>query len=279
MRRKPRGRHECVAYLGERVAEALAHAHYNGIVHGDIKPSNILLSGNGEPLLMDFNLSGDAGQSILARGGTMPYMPPEQLQSVLLNDSDGRRYDARSDIYSLGIVLYEALTGRSPFPLEDSPSDFEQLAELLLARQRQGCVPLRSIDQTVSASLAQAIEQCLEFRPDDRPSSAAELQSLFERESRIVKRARRHVGRHAGAYGFVGLAIIILLAASVIYVANLPPRQVRRFQEAIALQEAGELKAAEAKLSQALAIEPTYTDAKFSYARTALLQKDIRRAQ
>ncbi len=102
-----------VARIGARVAEALGAAHAIGIVHRDVKPHNVMIRSDGRITLLDFGVARGAGidmHTVTATGvivGTPEYMPPEQFQ--------GYRVDARSDVYSLGIVLYELLCGAVPF--------------------------------------------------------------------------------------------------------------------------------------------------------------------
>ena len=84
-------------------------------MHRDIKPSNVLLAWSGRPMLLDFNLSTDAGVRSQRVGGTLAYMAPELIEALAINrDAQARQFDPRADLYSLGALLYELLTGRLP---------------------------------------------------------------------------------------------------------------------------------------------------------------------
>src|SRR5205807_1392074 len=102
---------QSVLWIASRLADGLAHAHERGILHRDLKPANILLTDEGQPMLLDFNLSADTklGTSPEAAmiGGTLIYMSPEHIEAFR---GGQRPVDARSDIYSLGLILYELLT-------------------------------------------------------------------------------------------------------------------------------------------------------------------------
>jgi serine/threonine protein kinase len=113
------------ACIVARLAEGLHHAHQRGILHRDIKPSNILLSAEGQPLLLDFNLAqgGEDDPAHATIGGTVAYMVPEHFRALVgRTPALIRRVDNRSDIYSLGMVLAEMLTGRRPFDQSGSYS-------------------------------------------------------------------------------------------------------------------------------------------------------------
>jgi serine/threonine protein kinase len=108
------------------VAEALHHAHKQGLVHRDIKPGNILLDKGGKPFVVDFGLAlreQDVGKGP-RYAGTPAYMSPEQARG------EGHRVDGRSDIFSLGIVFYELLTGRRPFKAESQEDLLDQIASM-----------------------------------------------------------------------------------------------------------------------------------------------------
>src|SRR5262245_44882909 len=104
---------DAVVWLGARLADGLAHAHERGVLHRDVKPENVLLADDGQPMLLDFNLADDAATELnLAQlGGTLLYMAPEHLEVFC---GGVKPVDARSDLYSLGLVLYELLTNRHP---------------------------------------------------------------------------------------------------------------------------------------------------------------------
>ena len=103
-----------VVRLAAQIADALAFLHKEGVCHRDLKPSNVLLSSDGQALLLDFNLSADARAARPRIGGTIPYMAPEQLRA-LVDDSDDSAMDERVDLYALGVILYELLTGKNPY--------------------------------------------------------------------------------------------------------------------------------------------------------------------
>src|SRR5262249_42005114 len=113
---------QAVRWPAAPVADGRAHAHERGILHRALKPANILVGDDGEPLLLDFNLAADTklrGHASAALvGGTLPYMAPEHLEAFR---TGGRGLDARSDLYSLGVILCELLTGRHPFPIQSGP--------------------------------------------------------------------------------------------------------------------------------------------------------------
>ncbi len=219
---------DAVRWVGMQLADALAHIHERGICHLDLKPSNVLLSPQGTPMLLDFNLSSSMRRDPQRQGGTLPYMSPEQLQ-LLLKRGTADAVQANSDLFSLGVILYQLATGEHPFgpiPLQGAT---EELAAQLLDRQHAGFKPVRSLNQDIDPAFAQWIERCLAFDPAERAKSAAELASALRQQLKPIARTRRWIGRNPKKV-LVGVAIflaMILTAAAA--VASRPSASERHY--------------------------------------------------
>ncbi len=215
---------QAILWLAARVADGLAHAHERGIVHRDLKPANILLGDDGEPLLLDFNLAADTKlrchASAAMIGGTLPYMAPEHLEA--LKDGVGTA-DARSDVYSLGMILFELLTGRHPFPVHTGP-----VCDILpqMISERFGSAPplLRPWNERVSPAAESIVRHCLHPEPAGRYRSARHLQEdlLRQLEDLPLKHApepslRERLGKWARRHRrLTSMTTLVLLAAGVL---------------------------------------------------------------
>jgi serine/threonine protein kinase len=201
-----------VCWIGARLAEALAHAHARGVLHRDIKPANILLTRYGRPLLADFNMARDLwARDRDGLGGTLAYMAPEHLDAFHPNAGvAAEAVDERSDVYSLGVVLFELLTGRLPFLATPGA---EGLAGMAAERHRG--VSLQGLDK-VPESLRRVLSRCLAPQPEQRYQTAAELAAALEgcRELHRVRRglpAGGPLARAAVRHPFATMAILALL--------------------------------------------------------------------
>jgi serine/threonine protein kinase len=166
-----------IAWWGARLAEALQHAHERGILHLDVKPSNILLTDDGLPMLLDFNLAREPwterrGAAAERVGGTLAYMAPEHLEALLKGHAKG--LDHRADIYSLALVLQEALDS-SPGPGRDDMTAVEGGLRRLLEARRSGPPRPRDGGRPIPPALRAVLGKCLSPDPSERHGSAAEL--------------------------------------------------------------------------------------------------------
>ncbi len=161
---------EEAAIIALQVARALDYAHFRGIIHRDIKPANIMLSKQGEVKLMDFGIARDDKLSDLTETGTglgtPSYMSPEQIL--------GDKLDFRSDVFSVGIVLYQMVTGQKPF-IEDESRTVMQKIRL------DRFTPPRKINPKVPRQLERIMTRCMEKMPSSRyPSTQALIDDLIE---------------------------------------------------------------------------------------------------
>lgn len=168
----------------ERIAEALHAVHQAGMLHRDVKPSNIMIGPAAKPVLLDFGLARDehAGDQLTRSGvevGTWSYMSPEQISP------QGRALDRRTDVYSLGLVLYECVTGRRAF---EGGSEHELKTRIL----KDMPAPVRRLRPSVSKELAVVIDKAIAKNRDDRyPTAAALAEDLRRIRGRQPITARR----------------------------------------------------------------------------------------
>jgi serine/threonine-protein kinase len=140
--------------LSRQICAGLAAAHERGVVHRDFKPANVMLDGTGKVRIADFGLAGLTGEAL--RAGTPAYMAPEQIAGGVVT--------AQSDIYALGLVLYEVFTGQRAF-------EGKNITELLRKREA-GAVPPSVLVRDLDAAVDRAVLRCLEGDPANRPASA-----------------------------------------------------------------------------------------------------------
>ncbi|MBL7064196.1 MAG: protein kinase [Anaerolineae bacterium] len=155
---------EKVGHIVGALADALDHAHLQGVVHRDLKPSNVLITASGRPVLTDFGIARMVDATIVTESGgtlgTPAYMSPEQGR--------GEPGDARSDIYALGILLYQLCTGRVPF-------DADTPYAIILKHITAPLPPPRSVRPDLPEAVERVILKALAKAPDDRFQSAGEL--------------------------------------------------------------------------------------------------------
>ena len=174
------------------VSTAVGFAHQRGLIHRDLKPANIMLSAAGQPILMDFGVVKIVGgQQHTATGvvvGTPMYVAPELIR--------GRQPDARSDIYSLGVMLFEMLAGRPPFNADSAMA-------LMVKHVNEPVPDIRAIQPDISPAVARIVERALAKDPNERFQSANEFANALR--SAHLERAARGAAA-TGAWGAGGRA-------------------------------------------------------------------------
>jgi serine/threonine protein kinase/tetratricopeptide (TPR) repeat protein len=204
-----------VCWIGACLADALHYAHERGLVHLDLKPSNVLLAADGQPMLLDFHLAREpvrAGETSSPWfGGTSGYMSPEQqdaLRALREGKPVARPVDERSDVYSLGLLLYEALAGRQFLESGDART-------------------LRRHNPQVSVGLADVIAKCLSGDPAQRYGDAAALAGDLRRHltdrplagvrnRSLAERWRKWRRRRPHAAALMGMMLAVLTAAGAV---------------------------------------------------------------
>lgn len=165
---------EVVDSISQDITMALDHAHKRGLVHRDVKPSNIMLDETGKAYLTDFGIAVAVGEDRLTRTGmavgTVHYMSPEQIARP-------REIDHRTDVYSFGCVLYEMLTGRPPFISAEGDTEFT----IMNGHLTQAPPPLQSLNPAVPASLEPVVQKCLAKDPAARFATCEELGRALRR--------------------------------------------------------------------------------------------------
>jgi serine/threonine protein kinase/Tfp pilus assembly protein PilF len=229
---------QAAVWIAARLAEALEHAHDRGLLHRDVKPSNILIAGDGTPMLLDFNLSTDIfrestpAEARAMLGGTLPYMSPEHLDAFNpIGTTSAKEIDGRSDIYAIGLILFEMITGSPPFEEPPASLPLVEIVTMMTYQRRMILPSARAINPKVSWSLESVLWKCLEPNPDRRYRLAGELAEDLRRllddrplrhapelsvRERVAKWIRRHPGaRSTTTLGMVSAGLILGLGIMI----------------------------------------------------------------
>jgi tetratricopeptide (TPR) repeat protein len=239
--------------LGEKLllvadlADAVQHAHHRGIIHRDLKPANILVTESGEPKILDFGIARAAHGHLIATVqtvagevlGTVSYMSPEQIAG----DMSG--LDTRSDVYALGVILYEVIAGRPPYEL-----DRKSLAEAARVIHEVEPTRLRTVSRDVPADVETIVAKALAKEKERRYSSAGDLADdirRFLRDEPISARppsaayqVRKFARRHKAIVAGVAACAIILVVgvAATLWQANVARTRAREAELEKAKSEA-----------------------------------------
>ena len=258
-----------VIHLAAQLADALAHSHGRGIYHRDLKPSNVLMTPEGRPLLLDFNLSIDSRLAAWKVGGTLPYMAPEELANLCRQDVESHvpRYDPRSDVFSLGVIVYELLTGKLPFGAIPKNCPLDEAARRLRRQQADGPRPIGEFNGQADRRLTRLVESCLAFEPERRPDTAEQLAAALRRELSVARRGRRWIGNHRGLVLALGATLLSLVLATALFFALRPPYSTRQLRLGLSHIKGGDYAGAVDYLSNSIRANPASSEALFARGR------------
>jgi eukaryotic-like serine/threonine-protein kinase len=277
---------DAVLWIAARLADGLAHAHERGILHCDLKPQNVLLSDDGQPMLLDFNVAMDTRSSVNQAshfGGTVPYMAPEHIAAIIasqqsastpLNKEATTRVhgaasetphstpiDCRSDLYSLGVILFQILTNHDPHDLATSGPP-ETLTKLLEVRRRLPEKPSHW-NPSISPAVDSIVLKLLAPDPANRYACAADLREDLERQ--LANRPLAHapntsIGELARKWRRrnprVAMAVSVIVAGLMLF--GIPSIAVAVRQDQIAKRQR-ELQSAEAQMHRMATLDKVHT--------------------
>ena len=271
---------DAILTIIRQVADGLRFAHGERIVHCDLKPANVLISDDGCPQLIDFGIAYDKANLAVEQfrvGGTRPYMSPEQLTSVA---SEHLEYDERSDLYGVGVILYELVTGELPFEpnFVSTPAAIESDC---MNRFKPPQSP-RSLNPNVPLAVEAIIAKCLSPAVANRYQSAKELHEDVDRQlARRPLRFAQNPSKRELAFKWATRNRLLLVAASLAIVigsaaAGLSYRDARRAEQSMLLEAMAAAEPFTADLREAgfyfgaADTDPAYRDRAWESARRAL---------
>jgi serine/threonine protein kinase len=260
-----------IRLIGAQIADALDYLHSRDICHRDMKPSNVLLTPEGTPMLLDFNLSTEFQADDMPFGGTLPYMAPEILTAIgtVERPAASTAEGAKADLYSLGIILYQLLTGLHPLGELPLKLKTRELRDLLLERQRARLTPACEVNPQVDRALSELIQRCLAFAPAQRPRSAGEVAEALK-PGRAPAEATTKLGQ--GRRRLLAAVALCGILASLLFLANSyrPLTLEQQLAASQASYERGNYHDAIAQCDRALLLDPESATAYFLRARARL---------
>lgn len=232
------------ASIVHQIADGLGYAHQRGILHGDLKPANVLINDDGEAVLLDFHLGRATNDNLGGLiGGTLPYVSPEQLNAF---DEPDEHVGPEADVYSTGVMLYELLTGTLP---HDEAIDQAISREQLLAIKKRPFVISPDVRSAIGEDLSAIVETCLSANPKNRFSTGSELAMELERSqthqplriapqgsiaNRFGKWAKRNPRLSSGSFVLAASSLVVLTLLTAFLLVNAQLNRVRAKEQSIA---------------------------------------------